>query len=649
MSVATRPRSMTAHCNSSTLVTPPFSSSKQPAPKFNNFRPVRYQTKEELDRFFGTTAVQKREQRLRVRESDGQVYFDWIEKDEWQHLLATGSLTSPNSPGDAERRRSSAATFLTLNSPLRPSSPARRASLATPGTSGSMSLLVGKLGDVGLGGGVGKDVEGGMERRGRKRSNSALAGRNGKVDEQVPLRKGEEKNWMSVPGFKRRQSDGLVFSPRRSHCASRDGVEQPIIHDDSDKIRISRLPLSHRKVDQETLDQAFGMNNPLLDLSPSATLLQPRVHKPPTLHIPTQSQKGLIEVDDATSPTCSSPRSPLPSGNTFDSFSNGTRRGTFGALFPAEQQLSIPVVSSPNRRARYQSDSATTPPSSAAMEFLQSPIPTAASSQPLRTLRHALSFDTPRRASFGDNSPPIPSNPWTQRQRWRSAEDSSCNSAPPRPERNPRAVRSVASLRETSNEVSRNPRAPSMHASVTMDRARKMSGSSGDSCASEACWTPLAPRTGAKKFDRTRMQHLNSLSHPSPTSTISSLPHVEKVSPMRDPFATINSARPCIQHITAGSSKDETVKGSAKQPKSIKMRMGTGLRTGPEVYQGVDIPCASIHLHSDPEDNFEPALALTMSSSKLKKFKKKNQLATNSMSGLSAADSNSSVASVGQF
>lgn len=564
-SVATRPRSMT-----SSPSTPTTSSTR-----FSNFRPARYQTKEELDRFFGTTSAQKREQRLRVRETDGHVYFDWIEKDEWQHLLATGSLTSPNSP--AERRRSSAATCMTLGSPLSPATP-RRSSLASPSAPG-MSPLAREFGDVGLGEA--------RERRGRKRSSSNLvaASRGMMVDDEVAL---------GGSGFssKRRQSDGIV---RRGY-AEEDREEGSDEEEEEERIRINRLPLSRRKLDQETLDQAFGRaNNPLLDLSPNATLLHPtatasRHHKPSALSIPPVSTHNLIEVET----DCASPLA-------FDSSS--ARRGTFGSIFPPapqEQQVTAQVLTLKPRHMRHQSDLGT-PPSSAAMEFLATPTTSSSksSSQVSHTRRHAVSFDTPRQAAFSPPQP-VPSQPqsgWGQRQRWHSAGDSQAAASHPS-EPKLRAARSVASLRE---------RPPSATGGKVFERVRKISTSSnGSSCGSSdlnPCFTPLAPRTGAKKFDRTRLQHLNSLPSTSPSSTPSavniSLP------PMKDPIAptTTQQAQP-------------------QSPPKAKAAMGTGLRTGPEVYDGVDIPCASIHLHSDPEDNFEPAVALNLTAKELKKMKK---------------------------
>ena len=638
MSVATRPRSMTAHSSShpapiptsSSTSTATISTNQSPHPRFNNFRPARYQTKEELDRFFGTTTVQKREQLLRVREADGQVYFDWIEKDEWQHLLATGSLTSPNSPAEAARRRSSAATFLTLNSPLCPASPARRASLASPGTSGSLSPLTGRFGEVRIGG-ESTDTEEGTQRRGRKRSNSALVGRNGWVDDQLPLSAGEEPSWVTAPGFKRRQSDGLVFHSQHSSVNEHDDEqEKGNTHIDTARIRISRLPLGHRKLDQETLDQAFGVHNPLLDLSPNATTLHPfaRSHKPPTLHIPTNAQSS-VEIDDAASPTCSSPRSPNTDigGSTFDGTS-GARRGTFGSLLPPLQPVIVQVLSVASRRVRHQSDSATTPPSSAAMEYLNSPAPSV-SCKPSRALRHAASFDTPRQATFVHHDDTtsdahIPTQPWAQRQRWHSAGD----------EQKIRAVRSVASLRSASNAAFHDFSPPVPHASA-IGRGRKVSNSSEGSSASEACFTPLAPRTGAKKFDRTRVLHLNSLPSAcaspssSPASTISRLPPVDHVAPMRDPIIAHQPRRSL--HLAVDAHQHTASRTSPK------MGSNSGLRTGPEVYDGVDIPCASIYLYSDPEDNVEPALALTLSASKLKKLKKKSHSTSGANASSSAA------------
>lgn len=558
-SVATRPRFMTSHSPTST--------------RTSHFRPIRYQTKEELDRFFGTTSVQKREQRLRVRESDGQVFFDWIEKDEWQHLLATGSLTSPNSPAEGEgKRRSSAATFCTLNSPL-------SESLVSPSTPG-LSPLTRHFGDVGLGG------EGGRRERGRKRSCSQLAGR--MVDGETALGGGGM-------GFKRRQSDGFVPSSSHEGDAEQTG---------NDRIRIARLPLSHRRLNQETLDEVFAVQNPLLDLSPNATLLSSssssRLHKPAALHIPEHTPPDGIHVENQGQ-ECENPL-------TFDS---SARRGTFGSLFPPLQPVQV-LTASP-KRMRHQSDVGT-PPSSAAMEFLASPTPTTANSSTsssARPLRHAVSFDTPRQPVFVLQQPPA--GALAQRQRWHSADRPE-----PQNDKTLRSVRSVASLRQqtTSNLPS------------AVERVMKMSHSSeGSSCGSDTtpCWTPLAPRTGAKKFDRTRFQHLNSLpdtSSPSSTPSAASI----QLPPMKDPITP-----PEVQ-----------------KNKASRVRVGVGLRTGPEVYDGIDIPCASIHLHSDPEDNLEPAVAIGMSARELKKKKKTAATQHHARCASSAASVASSTDTQGQ-
>lgn len=662
MSVATRPRSHTGQSVSGSAPSTSTSASNnsvtnQLAPRFNNFRPARYQTKEELDRFFGTTTVQKREQRLRVRETDGQVFFDWIERDEWQHLLATGSLTSPNSPSDPNgRRRSSAATFLTLHSPLFPTSPARRASLATSGTPGCLSPLTGQFDMVTIrAAGDGDSTDAG-ERRGRKRSNSALqtGKRNGLVEDQLSLSGGSEegRNWFNGNGFKRRQSDTSLFPSRQSFCAPEESHDP---QSNNDRIRIARLPLGHRKLDKDSLDQAFGglpASAPLIDISPK---LSARSQKPATLQIPTQEKSSLIEIDGAASPVTLIG----VDGCTFDSGS-GVRRGTFGALCPPpqhrQQRLLEPVqvlsIANTNysRRLRPRSDTATmTPPSSAAMEFLQSPTPTSTSTTtnfssqpaaPSRTLRHAASFDTPRQAAFSippDNKNIIAdAGVWSQRQRWHSA---GIETQPHTEQKKLRAVQSVASLRERSSR----PEGPfsdfpaSTAASILTKRTRKIScGSSDDSSCGDSsvpCWTSLAPRTGAKKFDRTRMQHLNALpqANPSlsPASTISGLPPVDLAPPMRDPVSLNRIATPKVA--------EQEPKVAKETPKFTQGRRGTGLGTGPHVYDGMDIPCASIHLYSDPEDNIEPALALTMSASKLKKIKKKSHSTNTHASDFGAA------------
>ncbi|TKY87999.1 hypothetical protein EX895_003095 [Sporisorium graminicola] len=542
MTVATRPRSPTP-----------------PTPRFENFRPMRYQTKEELDRFFGTTGAQRREQRLRVRESDGQVYFDWIEKDEWQHLLATGSLTSPSSPeaeAKMDRRRSSGMTCLTLASPLAEacvvgSSQARRASSAR-----GVSPLSGRFERVQIGIEKGAEGEGeGEERRGRKRSNSVLAARSARVYDRVlldSLDAGDGATWTGAAGFKRRQSAGFAYSPRTSFCSA---------NDDTDRIRIARLPLSRRRLDQESLDQAF---------SPA------RSHKPPTLQIPDiiqgRTSLDLDDLDDdaASGTTCPADSTSLLHAPTFDGSTSGTRRGTFGSFLP-------PCL--PPRHL--------TPPPSSAMEFLVSPTPTdlfaeqqrqpAILQQQPRLLRHATTFETPKSSGA----------PWGVRQRWHSAEAPLGSAAPPsgggkKEERRPGVRNQAATWRGAA-----------VAAEVEMNTKRRVSTSSDGSSASETCYTPLAPRVGAKRFDKTRMLHLVDPTAPSPVLSRSD------TVPMREP----------VQLPTATA----TMRGSTSG----------GLRTGAEVYLGIDIPCASIHLHSDPEDNVEPALALSLSARELRRLKKK--------------------------
>ena len=67
-----------------------------------------------------------------------------------------------------------------------------------------------------------------------------------------------------------------------------------------------------------------------------------------------------------------------------------------------------------------------------------------------------------------------------------------------------------------------------------------------------------------------------------------------------------------------------TVAQTTSTAVSAPKRSNAGLGTGPSVYLGIDIPCASIHLHSDPEGNIEPALALTLTNRELRrKLKKK--------------------------
>lgn len=597
------------------------------AARTTHFRPARYQTKEELDRFFGTTGVQKREQRLRVRESDGHVFFDWIEKDEWQHLLATGSLTSPSTPSNApERRRSSVATCLTLNSPLCPASPGRRTSLASSTRSASMSPLVGRFGDVQFGARAETFGPGGYERRGRKRSNSALARSNGRVDDQVHFRPGtvEAKNWTTTPGSKRRQSETLVLTWHHGYYAGEqpDSVERAGKQDEGDKIHIPRLPLTHRKLDQEMLDQAFGSHDSRLNRSSDIPLHQPcaRASKPLTLQISSGAQRcDSIELEEATSSTCSSPAtSPIAvdKDGTFSSASGG-RRGTFGLLLPTLQQqeqsaVQTQVPSIAQGHVCDKSDSARSPPS-AAMEVLQTPPSShfATSISPraagvARGLRHARSFDalvthqdTLSQETCKASPTWLAPETWAQHQAWHFADY-----APPSfvnkalqagGEHKLRAVRSIATLCDSHTPVFGYPSQRAGHA-VKMESDRTV-GCLGGCSELDAVWTtPLAPRTGAKKFDRTRMQLLTttSLASASPATSSRSLPDTV------------------------------TVAAEATNP----IRMGVGLRTGPEVYHGIDIPCAAIHLHSDPEDNVEPALAQSMSASKLKKLRKKTHTPT---------------------
>lgn len=542
--------------------------------------------------------------------------------------------------------------------------------MASAGTQRSMSPLTGYFGVVSIDA-DGAETEESNERRGRKRSNSALAAKNDKVDDQLPLNRSGDNNWIHSPGFKRRQSDGPISHPRQGYCADEEGSEEVTVShgDGKTRFRISRLPLGRRKLDQETLDQAFGVSNPLLDLTTNASL-SVRSRKPSSLHIPPYAQQS-VELEDATSPSCSSPFSPVTvaGGSTFDAAS-GERRGTFGSLLPptAQPTPAVQVLSTPDRRLRHQSDTTTTPPSSAVMEFLYSPASTSTSSQPSRTLRHAVSFETPRKTSFLAHEESYnatsshASGSWSQRQRWYSAgdEQSSTKAAPPvRPERKLRAVRSVASLRETV-DPSFEMVGPSCHVTAATAasagaRTRKTSNSSDGSSASETFFTPLAPRTGAKKFDRTRLQQIQSLpsnadaagSDPaaaatsclSPASTIAPLPSQIE---MRDPIGigiATTAARPSLQlALTNESVVTESKKAEPKLAKvapssSISINNNNGLRTGPEVYQGIEIPCASIYLYSDPEDNFEPAIALSMSASKLKKLKKKSASTGASSSG----------------
>ncbi|EST07173.1 hypothetical protein PSEUBRA_003336 [Kalmanozyma brasiliensis GHG001] len=564
MAVATRPRALT----SDPLPSPTSSTFSTTTPRYNNFRPLRYQTKEELDRFFGSTSTQRREQRLRVRESDGQVYYDVIEKDEWAHLLASGS--SEDRKG---RRRSSAVTCLTLNSPLRPASP-RRESSASESATGCVTPLVSRFGNVLI------DGDGTNERRGRKRSNSALAPRKDRVDDEKPLSGGGEHDWVSSPAFKRRQSD---FSPRNS-IANEEGMEPK-----EGRIRISRLPLGRRKLDKHTLDQAFGVeSNPLFDLSPNPIHLTSRAHKPATLQIPSSHIGGLT---DPLSPTTSTPpRSPI--SPTYD----GSRRGTFGPLSHPMQRashspdhiLSFPIPTSASL-------------SSAGMEYLVSPAPTATSG---RTLRHASSFDSPR----------TPSDSWGQRQRWHSADESH----PPL-----RGTRSVASLRSDAGNPFASARSS---AAAAQDRRRK--GSSESDGSGAECFTALAPRLGAKRFDPTRFLDLDL------TPSVASVS--VDVGPMRDPLSLLSRSTPLVNTREPLSNlsilSDPSVSPEASQNEQPKKALrGTGLRTGAHVYDGIDIPCASIHLHSDPEDNLDPATVASLSSGQIRKLKKK--AATNAGEG----------------
>ncbi|KAJ9476051.1 hypothetical protein PHBOTO_006125 [Pseudozyma hubeiensis] len=551
MSVTTRPRSCTTHRPSTSPITPTSRT---------HFRPLRYQTKEELDRFFGTTAQQKREQRLRVRETDGSVFFDAIEKDEWQHLLATATEVEG-------RRRSSVGTSLTLNSPLAldcerscsvgDASPARFEFQSEEG-----------------------EREGDRVRR-RKRSNSV--GR--KVDDTLP-------NW-NAPVFKRRQSsDGLGWSPRQSTFDASGGGE--------DRIRISRLPLSRRKLDQETMDQAFGSSTYAIDPLSDITNRIVRSNKPSSLTItpPTAGDPNTIDTS-ITSPTASTPpQSPLSLAP------RGERRGTFGAL-PSAPPVAL---HSPQVRSTRWGDLllGNTPPSSAAIEFLNSPTPTrttysrsAGAVREGKSARHVASFDDIPKCVAPAANRTLGDARWAGRQRYHSAEGEML-----------RPARSVASLRDASTFT------PSREmASGISVRTRKTSHSSdGSSSASDGVFTSLVPRRGAKKLEKKRQATMLLVdAETSPTSTVRIL------TSMRDPITGITDP-------PTSTTVAQTTSPAVSAPK----RFNAGLGTGPSVYLGIDIPCASIHLHSDPEDNIEPALALTLSNRELRrKLKKKSSTSAN--------------------
>lgn len=55
----------------------------------NHFRPMRYEVKAELDKFFGQTKNQKRDMALRTKDEDGHVWYDGIEQEEFAQLLST--------------------------------------------------------------------------------------------------------------------------------------------------------------------------------------------------------------------------------------------------------------------------------------------------------------------------------------------------------------------------------------------------------------------------------------------------------------------------------------------------------------------------------------------------------------------------------
>ncbi|CAO1616655.1 unnamed protein product [Sympodiomycopsis kandeliae] len=71
-----------------------------------NFRPVDFQTKVELDRFFGQTSAQKRELQLHTRDENGRWWFDEMERDECRGLLSPLSPNSQCSPAISSRRGS---------------------------------------------------------------------------------------------------------------------------------------------------------------------------------------------------------------------------------------------------------------------------------------------------------------------------------------------------------------------------------------------------------------------------------------------------------------------------------------------------------------------------------------------------------------
>ncbi|CAO1618004.1 unnamed protein product [Parajaminaea phylloscopi] len=70
----------------------------------NHFRPVDFQTKVELDHFFGQTKLQRRELALHMRDTSGKWWFDAEERDENRGLL---SPNSPLSPAATASRRNS--------------------------------------------------------------------------------------------------------------------------------------------------------------------------------------------------------------------------------------------------------------------------------------------------------------------------------------------------------------------------------------------------------------------------------------------------------------------------------------------------------------------------------------------------------------
>ncbi|PWZ03467.1 hypothetical protein BCV70DRAFT_204235 [Testicularia cyperi] len=386
-----RPRSMTVESLSPTYDVQLVGAKKMTVHSKTNFRPVAYQTKEELDRFFGTTPSQKREQRLRVRESDGRIYYDTIEKEEWRELLAplTPRCGTPNNL--TARRRSSNMTAWSSTggegSPLSLASPSHNVMPDEEGGSRrgsyawSMSPISSRFGSVTVNSSVaGQDTDlidmeethDSMPRRARrKRSNSALARSANYVDEG-PLRpaigSSDPDGWQSMPAFKRRLSEQVTGSP--------DLIEDDATVSEQERIRISRLPLARRKLGSLDMDLAFSPEITNGNAASTTSLASRRLDRP---HVPAALQPAsktrpqsmhaaCMPLTSSSTSSRAAPMSPL-SPSSF-----GHRR-TNGVCKIEGGESSHDTVLVPLRGCAATLSLASPAPSSAAtLEVLNSPV-----------------------------------------------------------------------------------------------------------------------------------------------------------------------------------------------------------------------------------------------------------------------------------